>query len=562
LKRLLRQGVYLVAIAFFGWVWWRLAQVPFHEDEAIYAAWALAIARGDWGVWQVPIDKPPLTLYPLAGMIALGARAEWMVRLPTLLWGFLALWGVGAIAERLGRTGWMARGQVLASPLWWAMWASAFTDMAGVALGIVSVVMWLKGNPQDAGHRAQKAESGKQNPYEDVGGHYCVGAGVLMGLAVLAKPTMVFLLPLVTSLPCPSFHGGEGEKVSRIPGENEKRESEPAPQERVYSPVPLGRGNVETHPLLASQMGASLFLRWRGFVEGFAGVMLIAWAWDVSRNAPSWWRLGAEAYGTLGLGGGTWLAWGWLGLGGVGIPVAYGILFIAYCVLRERRENRSFYVLLSAFGFRLSMEALMVWTILLWIPIHVLLGFQPWERYLLPMVVLVGILLSPKKLLTKKHPEILASQPTGISLKEDNAEKPPSWEGGRGVGRRSPFVRGVAKYLLVFLILLAPSLAAPLKFAPQDGRWNGIREVGAFVETLPPDSKVWYRDIGRPLAWYAAEAKAELHWVGANQEMFPDCGAGQYIAARKGDPIPEGVEMVMEAGRFGVWACRSNNTER
>lgn len=518
----MRLGGFLVAVAFFGWMWWRLAQVPFHEDEAIYAAWALAMARGDWGVWQIPIDKPPLTLYPLAAMMAFGARAEWMVRLPTFLWGIVGLWAVGRVADQLGRNGWLARGLVLASPLWWAMWASAFTDMAAVALGMTGLLLWLKGNQ----NRMQGAESGKQQADDDDKiSHYRVGSGVIMGLAVLAKPTMVFLLPLVVLVVL-------GRRTQTTAGR----------KAGLFRSVPLGRDETATSP---SREEETIEQRWRGFVEGFAGVLLLAWAWDASRDAPSWWRLGAEAYGTLGRGWSEWQAWLWLGIGAVGLPLAYCLLCIAYErrgnagrrrqdagttngeLRNEQREEDTPFentfkggeitrFLLSAFRCPVG------WIIVLWIPVHFLLGFQPWERYLLPLVVLVGIWLSPRT--------------SGRHVQEATANP----------------------YLLLplyLLILIAPRLPSPLRFAPQDGRWNGIREVGAFVETLPPETDVWYRSIGRPLAWYGADTPATLQWAGVEWDAFPGCTEERYVAERLEETVPEGLELVMSKGDFGVWKC-------
>lgn len=183
---------------------------------------------------------------------------------------------------------------------------------------------------------------------------------------------------------------------------------------------------------------------------------------------------------------------------------------------------------LSAFRFPRSVFS---WMILLWIPVHVLLGFQPWERYLLPLVALVAVQLAPKQ-----------------ETDEGKASKSPL------SALHSPLFFLLSPFS--FLIMLAPILVAPLQFAPQDGRWNGIREVGAVVETLPLGTEVWYGAIGRPLAWYAAEANAELKWAGVAWQAFPGCATGRYIAARQDEPFPTGLELIAEHGDFGVWKCK------
>ncbi len=482
---LLRSSLIMIAVAFFAVVWWRLAQAPFHEDEAIYAVWARAMAQGDWGVWQIPVDKPPLTFYPLAVVIAFGAQTEWVVRLPALLWGIIALSGIGRLATSLGRDGGMAQGLALASPLWWAMWASAFTDMAAVALGVWGIAVWLGEVGEPKAERGAAAELDEHQRRRERQG---VAAGVLMGLAVLAKPTMIFWLPLFLSPPYPP-------------------------------PSPAREAGIAG---FAAQR-FPLSIRWRGWVEGFSGVLLFAWAWDASRTAPSWWRLGAEAYGSFGRGGAEWSAWGWVALGALGLSAGYG-LWRLVSGKAEGETGSNSVAAFTAYPFRFPFS-IINWMILLWIPVHGLLGFQPWERYLLPLLVMVAIRLAPSQ------------------------EKKPT----PGTRNKALALRLVP---LALLILIAPFLVAPLQFAPQDGRWNGIRTIGAAVEALPRGTELWYGDMGRPLAWYGANTVAELKWAGAGWQAFPGCSPRRTIAARRDEPLPPGLELIAEDGDFGLWKCR------
>ena len=224
------RGVLLILFVMLTLTWLiYLLDVPFHEDEAIYAAWSLRIVRGDPWLWVTPVDKPPLTFYPIALSIALFGRHEWAARLPNLLWTGLLLAMLWRIAKRQGAYDWLAIRLPLFTPLLWAQAASAFTDAAMVALAFLAVERGMSG-------RATQA-------------------GVAFGFAFLAKPTALFLAPLVvTTLIC---------------------SNDPERRRRVVTTL-------------------------SDFLMACAAPLLLAWAWDASRAAPSWWALGSQAYGTLG----------------------------------------------------------------------------------------------------------------------------------------------------------------------------------------------------------------------------------------------------------------------
>ncbi|HEX8682163.1 MAG TPA: glycosyltransferase family 39 protein, partial [Ardenticatenaceae bacterium] len=236
----------LVAIVAIAAVWLpRLLAHPFHEDEAIYAAWSLQILRGDFWLSATPVDKSPLTFYPVAASIALFGQHEWAARLPNLIWTgllFIALW---RIAERQGRPGWFPVLLALASPLVWALATSAFTDPAMLALALFAL---------------ERGQAGRSSQ-----------AGFAFALAFLAKPTALFLAPLLLL--------------------NLRRESSRS-----------------------------------GFVLASAAPLLVAWAWDASRAVPSWWALGRNAYGTLGQAGAQVGEWASLVLVASGAIALIGVV--------------------------------------------------------------------------------------------------------------------------------------------------------------------------------------------------------------------------------------------
>lgn len=405
-----------------------LIQGPFHEDEAIYAVWSLALPS-DPLLLDVAVDKPPLTFYPIAASIALFGRHEWAARLPAVLWSLLLLAALARIARREGGSPLVAVGLAIASPLFWAMGLSAFTDMAMVALTFAAVERLLAGRTE-------------------------VG-GVLFALAILAKPTALLLAPLAL--------------------------------------LAARRGRPESGPV---------------FVAAAAGPLLLAWAWDAARDAPSWWWAGAGAYGTLGRPTTALAPWGVA----VGITIAIPFVAVLALILEEKAPSN-----LSA--WRRAWEGALLLTIAAWLPLHLLLGFQPWPRYLLPLVPLVALL--------------------GARL----------W---KQIGRRSALT-------LISLLFLGPLLTIYLNVEPHDTAWNGIGGIGSEIERLPAGAVVYYTREGRPLAWYAAESRAELRWAGAGPDVAGALAArpddsylvvGPHLAGR---PLPDGALVALQ-GRFRLVA--------
>ena len=216
-----------------------------------------------------------------------------------------------------------------------------------------------------------------------------------------------------------------------------------------------------------------------------AAPLLMAWAWDASRAAPSWWVLGAQAYGTLGSLSADLITWARLLLIGLGPVFALGGFLrwqeMGHWADRER-----------------TIQLALALTLLLWLPIHILLGFQPWERYLLPLVPVAALLLTANDTSYPFFPDFagqVSLNPCSISL------------------------------------LLIPALIVPFGLEPHDGRWEGIAEIGATIEELPPQAIVYYLDVGRPLAWYAADAEAKLQWVGSASGRVGEWASGRNEAA-------------------------------
>lgn len=355
--------------------WLLLAPAPLHEDEAIYAAWALRLPA-DPLLSLIPVDKPPLVFFPLALALALLGPQAWAARLPNLGWTLLAAWAVARLVGH-GRPRMAAAGAALlflAAPLTLAHAASAFTDPAMVALVLIAAVAAQAQRPR--------------------------AAGALLALATLAKPTALLLAPWALA---------EGGAAARAP-------------------------------------------RWWWHAGlGALAIFLGGWAWDAARYAPSWWLLGQRAYGTLGQPGaalGGWLWWLALGLGPTLLaalisnpPSSISALRSAICDLQSPLP-----------------------TLLLFVPLHQLLGIQPWDRYLLPMAALLALWLGRRL----ARPEMAALLAVLLALPIVG------WTAAEGSG-----------------------------LGGRDGRWGGIEALGAAVRALPPETTVLTVSLERPLAFYA-----------------------------------------------------------
>ncbi|MCZ7575098.1 MAG: glycosyltransferase family 39 protein [Ardenticatenaceae bacterium] len=432
--KILLTTILVVAAAAALW----LRPAPFHEDEAIYAAWALAV-RGDWALSRTPIDKPPLFFYPLAASLALFGPSEAAARVPNLLATIAAAFFVfRLVVARRGRVAATAAALLfLAAPLTQAYAASAFTDPLMLVLALAA---------------AERAQAGRARV-----------SGLLLGLAVLTKPTALFLVPFVLVA---------GSRLQAV-----------QTRHRGVSPNPRA---------------STLLL-------ALAAVLLVGWAWDAARLVPGWWVLGGHAYGSLGrpeVALGTWARWLLLGLGPLAAAGGWD-LGDRHSVPSSAGEVRAWRVesgnqpRISNPHSPLPLSEAVLWgTLVLFLPLHVLLGFQPWDRYLLPLAALLAV--------------------------------------GAGWWLSRP-ARAALVAALLALPLTLWTAAGGTGLGGRDGRWVGIAALGAAVRALPPGTTVLYTDVGRPLAFYARGARATLRWAPDAQALAALAGEAPgpvFIAAR------------------------------
>ena len=318
----------------------------FHHDEALYATWALAISSGQnpWLV-EVPVDKPPLFIYTVAGAFWLLGPGEVAARLPSLL-ATVAMVGLTfALGRRLygAGVGLVAAWLVALSPFTIAFAPTALTDPMLVAWGLAACLA---------------AASGQ-----------AVWAGLAWGLAIGTKQQGLFFGPLIAGLLI--LFSAEGS---------------------------FSRQEAKVHFGLLS--GKLL-----NFGVAVAVTILPTLLWDLARHqSPGVWQLSLINYG--GLSPETMSPaerlWGFLDLLALGTSSKFlNIGFLAglpllliysgWQIWKNGRVSLS-----SGFGSAKSGGAdwLLTLFVVSFLVGHSLLSFQVWDRYLLGLIPLLVLLLA------------------------------------------------------------------------------------------------------------------------------------------------------------------------
>ncbi len=306
-----------------------IAANRFHGDEALYSHWGLLIASGEDIFLRkgVIVDKPPVFLYTLAFFFKVFGPTEVAARLPNIIASLTSIVVLYWIALELfdRRVATLSTLFLAFSPFDIQFAPTAFTDPLMVALALSSCLLALKRRH--------------------------LGAGLVMGLAVMTKPLALFFLPLLlffssVSLPRKEWRRGLGEAALR------------------------------------------LFL-------GFTVVILAVVCWDViiRVNNVNFLSASAARYGGLKLApleriwprlqGWTRHLQYFTGSRLLNIALIIGLPFVlCYGLWRHRtREGWLFDWVLTGFS-------------LYFVALHTFLSFSIWDRYLLGLVPIVAILLA------------------------------------------------------------------------------------------------------------------------------------------------------------------------
>lgn len=452
-----------------------LANHPLHRDEALYGYWARLIASGQDPLLLTPwIDKPPLVLYLLAASLRAFGVSELALRLPGVIASLLLVLVTFGFARRAyGARSALAVGGLLAlSPFAILFAPTAFTDPW--------LTLWLVA-------AAWAALAGR--PFV---------AGLLLGLAVASKQQGVLGVPLVLVLLAVQRSGG----------------SERQCRARLRS-------------------SALLLLR---ALLGFALVFGPLTYWDSLRwiNRPSFWDRSMATYGPLAVAPlAEWpqraMAWtpqlrylfGLPALSALMLLVAAAVGVRAVLALRAARQNglpdRADDRSARGIGIqRLAVDVILAVYVAGYLALHVAATFQPWDRYLLPILpwlcVLVGrgFVLGAKRLgkaalgNTAENAEIkinLPARPASLPVK--------SWS---------------VLLLIIPALLYAAWLGAAgrLPVGSDHGAYAGLDQAIAVLRHQPDGAIIYHRWLGWHYDFYLFDAPQERRWWGSGWKLADD----------------------------------------
>ncbi len=494
-----------------------LAAYPLHRDEALYGYWARLVASGQDPLLLTPwIDKPPLVLYLLAGSLRLfgaGAAApdDLALRLPGMFASVLAVPALYGLARAAygPRTGLLAAALLALSPFAILFAPTAFTDPW--------LMLWLV--------LAAWAALARR-PFL---------AGLLAALAVASKQQGVFVIPLVLML----LEGGgrwtkderrrtQGERGKTQDDRRTTRDDERRTQDERRRTHDAGRWTMDggrttrTPGILsgwaaqhsirasASRRISSLVHRLSSTTAALFGFALIFGPltyWDSLRwhNRPSFWDRSLSTYNPLTLAApADWLPrlGQWAGQAGYwfGHPVVTaGVLVLAVIGVCLALWSRGF----SRIGETFTVDALSAeapissrpdarLTVLLgayalgYFAVHVLITFQPWDRYLLPLLPLVCLLAA------------------------------------RGLAELLTRLRGPAPALALAAALTgaaALGVTGRLPVGSDHGAYTGLPQIVAQFRSQPADTIIYQHALGWHFDYYLFGAPQERRWFGSGWQL-------------------------------------------
>ncbi len=448
-----------------------LTAYPLHRDEALYGYWARLIASGQDPLLLSPwIDKPPLVLYLLAGSLRLfgaGAAApdDLALRLPGMVASVLAVPALYGLAQTAfdRRTGLLAAALLALSPFAILFAPTAFTDPW--------LTLWLV--------LAAWAALARR-PFV---------AGLLAALAVASKQQGVFVIPLALMLiGSPGILSGW-----------------------MAQPVPSTRASRRTSSfiLYLKAFGAALV--------GFALVFGPLTYWDSLRwhNRPSLWDRSLSTYNPLTLAApAEWLPrlGHWAGQAGYwfGHPIITALIVALAAVAvysarkarvcppsqqriaTDKRMGSEHDARPSVYpgrteGSPSSVATLLFATYVLgYFAVHVLITFQPWDRYLLPLLPLVCLLAA------------------------------------RGLAELLTRVRGPVFAVALTAVLTAAAafgVTGRLPVGSDHGAYAGLPQVIAELRSQPADAIIYQHALGWHFDYYLFGAPQEHRWFGSGWQL-------------------------------------------
>lgn len=311
-----------------------VAAHPLREDEALYASWALAMRHGNPWLVGLPIDKPPFYLWLLAGwQTGLGETVTAMRLLNSSI-TVLNVALVYALGRQLAgqRTGLLAAAVFAASPVTILFAPTLYTDPL-LTLCFVAASL--------AAARARWS-----------------WLGLCLGLALITKQQGLLLVLLPLALAAPRFMTLTGRDRARVVGRiicglvfplaaviawdtYRLTQSSPGGPPNVWQQSAVSYGGLTLAPPTAWPARAADWLALSQYLTGFLPATVVT----VVSGLALW--LGVA----LPRGSQRWVR-GIDGPTGLRLVVAFGVLYLV---------------------------------------LHVVIGFQVWDRYLVPLAPLAAL---------------------------------------------------------------------------------------------------------------------------------------------------------------------------
>jgi 4-amino-4-deoxy-L-arabinose transferase-like glycosyltransferase len=444
----------------------------FHDDEALFAAWARTIA-----VWRDPllmqqtVDKPPLLFYVQAVFYPLLATpAPWVARLPNLIASILVLPLTATLVYRIYKDQLALLVAVLFvafSPLAIQFSATAFTDPLLTCLLVAAMVATVTAGTRSAAGLTSATRA-------------AFFAGMLMGFAAATKHQAWLFLPLIVGLAL----------LGRW-------------RRRVWLAWVAGLFLVLTALLLWDVAQGDGISVWAAQLRSYGGLRL-AWSWELWPRLESWAAL-----------------WGML----VGSPVLAFLIVLALPAVLA--------LIIYHQDWPTAYDQLFVLFLIAAGALHWFVAVPVWDRYLLPIVPLAGLLLG--RFLAR----VLDFVEPGL---------PPL------LARRlvSPLA------VLALGLLLVPSAVAaragkfPVGGSPRAGA--GAAEIAATLAEAPYGTVLYDHWYSWQWRYYLFDSRVYVSWFPHAAALVEDLlafagdGPARYIALPQGAQAKPVARVVEEAG--------------
>ena len=447
-----------------------------HADEALYGYWGLTISSGDDPLLlDTVVDKPPLFPYLLALSFKLFGTSLLAARLPNLLAtsaSILLLYRLGTILYDRS-TALTAALLFTLSPFTILFAPTAFTDPVMVALVLLAAVWATQGRP--------------------------ALAGLANGLAAMTKQSGLFFLPLILALACIG----------------------PGPARRA------GRSQLRTSFLLLGGLLLPLLpvLVWDQFRSVGHGFLMQGWIHYGGLRLTDPFELGTELakWGELlGYFTGSALFNGCLL---IGLP-----LLLVYDLLERTPDRPRLAGLVRRVWARglddpaqrgpKQHDVVLLTFVLLYLQMHWLISFNPWDRYLLGLVPLLSVILARVLHVLPPLPPV----------------------------DRSPWARTALTMAVILTLMGAPALtAAQAGYPIGSDHWayGEVDQVAEFIrENVEPEAIIYHRWLGNYFLFYLYGAPQTIRWSETAYTLAEDVSAAVgdrplYVVTTSGEDVGE-----------------------